>query len=93
MVEAHVGIVDLPDIGKDSDHPPRELVTQIFGVIKELNEQGVSVLLVEQNARMALKIAHRGYVLTTGRVALAGNSRELLANPEVRATYLEGGHA
>jgi branched-chain amino acid transport system ATP-binding protein len=70
------------------------LVKQIFEAIVEINrEEGLSILLVEQNAYQALKIAHRGYVLTTGRVALAGNSRELLANPEVRATYLEGGHA
>ena len=54
--------------------------------------QGLTILLVEQNAYQALKIAHRGYVLATGRVVLEGGGGELLANPEIRAAYLEGGH-
>jgi branched-chain amino acid transport system ATP-binding protein len=70
------------------------IVKQIFAVIRELNEtQGVTVLLVEQNAYHALRLAHRGYVLVSGQVTLTGSGRELLANPEVRAAYLEGGHA
>jgi branched-chain amino acid transport system ATP-binding protein len=69
------------------------LVKQIFHSIVEINrEQGLTILLVEQNAYQALKIAHRGYVLATGRVVLEGSGRELLANPEIRSAYLEGGH-
>jgi branched-chain amino acid transport system ATP-binding protein len=51
----------------------------------------MTVFLVEQNAFHALKLAHRGYVMQTGQIALAGTGRELLANPQVRAAYLEGG--
>jgi branched-chain amino acid transport system ATP-binding protein len=69
------------------------LVKQIFNSIVEINrEQGLTILLVEQNAYQALKIAHRGYVLATGRLVIEGSSAELLANPEIRAAYLEGGH-
>jgi branched-chain amino acid transport system ATP-binding protein len=69
------------------------LVKQIFQSIVEINrEQGLTILLVEQNAYQALKIAHRGYVLATGRVVIEGSGAELLANPEIRAAYLEGGH-
>jgi branched-chain amino acid transport system ATP-binding protein len=68
------------------------IVKQIFEVIREINEQQkVTVLLVEQNAFHALRLAHRGYVMQTGRVTLSGTGRELLANREVRAAYLEGG--
>ena len=68
------------------------IVKQIFEVIREINErQKVTVLLVEQNAFHALKLAHRGYVMQTGRITLSGSGGELLANPEVRAAYLEGG--
>jgi branched-chain amino acid transport system ATP-binding protein len=70
------------------------IVKQIFEVIREINEeQRVTVFLVEQNAYHALRLAHRGYVMQTGRITLQGSGRELLANPEVRAAYLEGGHA
>ena len=69
------------------------IVKQIFQVIKEINEQQkVTVFLVEQNANHALKLAHRGYVMVNGKITLSGTGRELLANPEVRAAYLEGGH-
>lgn len=69
------------------------IVKQIFEVIREINEkEGVTVFLVEQNAFHALKLAHRGYVLVNGAITLTGSGRELLANPEVRAAYLEGGH-
>jgi len=69
------------------------LVKQIFEAIVAINrEQELTILLVEQNAYQALRIAHRGYVLATGRVVLEGTGAELLANPEVRAAYLEGGH-
>ena len=70
------------------------IVKQIFEVIRAINEeQRVTVFLVEQNAYHALRLAHRGYVMQTGRITLQGSGRELLANPEVRAAYLEGGHA
>jgi len=68
------------------------IVKQIFGVIREINErQNMTVLLVEQNAHHALPLAHRGYVMQTGRIMLSGTGSELLADPEVRAAYLEGG--
>jgi branched-chain amino acid transport system ATP-binding protein len=67
------------------------LVEQIFEIIREINSQGVSILLVEQNAQMALSIADRGYVMETGRITLEGNSQELLENPQVIEAYL-GGH-
>ena len=69
------------------------LVKQIFEAIVEINrDQGMTILLVEQNAYQALKIARRGYVLATGQVVMEGSGAELLANPEIRAAYLEGGH-
>jgi branched-chain amino acid transport system ATP-binding protein len=68
------------------------IVRQIFSVIKELNEtENMTVFLVEQNAFHALKLAHRAYVMVNGRVTMTGTGRELLANPQVRAAYLEGG--
>jgi branched-chain amino acid transport system ATP-binding protein len=69
------------------------VVRQIFGAIRTLNQEtGLTVLLVEQNAFQALRLAHRGYVLVNGTVTMEGPGRELLARPEVRAAYLEGGH-
>ena len=69
------------------------IVKQIFDAIRELNRtQGLTVFLVEQNAFGALKLANRGYVMVNGRVTMSGTGQELLANPEVRAAYLEGGH-
>jgi len=64
------------------------LVEQIFDTVQTINRQGVTILLVEQNASMALSIAARGYVLETGRVALEGHAGELAVNPEVRRAYL-----
>jgi branched-chain amino acid transport system ATP-binding protein len=69
------------------------IVRQIFEVIRDINEtQGVTVFLVEQNAFHALRLAHRGYVMVNGQIAMTGSGRDLLANAEVRAAYLEGGH-
>lgn len=69
-------------------------IKKIFQIIRDLNqEHGMTVLLVEQNANHALRVAHRGYVLQHGEIVLAGSGAELLASPEVRAAYLEGGHA
>jgi branched-chain amino acid transport system ATP-binding protein len=68
------------------------IVKQIFKVIAELNaSEGLTVFLVEQNAFHALRLAHRAYVLVNGRITLSGSGQELLASPEVRAAYLEGG--
>ena len=66
------------------------LVEQIFEIIREINTQGTSILLVEQNAQMALSIADRGYVLETGRITLEGAAQELLENPMVIEAYLGG---
>ncbi len=66
------------------------LVQEIFGIIQEINAEGVTVLLVEQNAHMALKIAARGYVLETGRIALEGQSKDLVRNPRIVEVYLGG---
>ena len=68
------------------------LVQQIFAAIRSLNERDkLTVFLVEQNAYHALRLAHRGYVLVNGEIALHGGGRELLQRPEIRAAYLEGG--
>lgn len=64
------------------------IVAQIFDIVKELNAQGMTILLVEQNARMALKVSHRAYVLETGKITLQGPGHELLNNDEVRRSYL-----
>ena len=67
------------------------IVKRIFDVIRELNKQGITIFLVEQNAFHALRLAHRGYVMVNGSITLSGTGKELLTNPEVRAAYLEGG--
>jgi branched-chain amino acid transport system ATP-binding protein len=64
------------------------LVEQIFQIIQEINKSGTTILLVEQNANMALSIANRGYVLETGALVLHGEAKELASNPEVRKAYL-----
>jgi branched-chain amino acid transport system ATP-binding protein len=70
------------------------VVKQIFDVIRELNERdGMTVFLVEQNAYHALKLAHRGYVMVTGSITMSGTGKELLADPQVRSAYLEGGRS
>ena len=66
------------------------LVDEVFGIIREINAQGRTILLVEQNAFAALKAAHRAYVLEVGAVSLSGTGSELLNNPKVRAAYLGG---
>jgi branched-chain amino acid transport system ATP-binding protein len=69
------------------------IVRQIFEVIRDINRTaGMTVFLVEQNAYHALRLAHRGYVMVNGQITMSGSGRELLANTEVRAAYLEGGH-
>ena len=68
------------------------IARQIFDAIRTLNTQdGLTVLIVEQNANHALKLAHRGYVMVNGLIMMSGTGTELLARPEIRAAYLEGG--
>lgn len=64
------------------------LVGEIFAIIKEINQGGTAILLIEQNAFMALQVAHRAYVLETGRIVLSGKAEELRADPKVKAAYL-----
>ena len=64
------------------------LVEEIFKIIVEINEQGTSILLVEQNAQMALSIANRAYVLETGNIVLSGDAKEIASNPDVKKAYL-----
>ena len=64
------------------------LVREVFRIITEINARGVTVLLVEQNVRQALEIAHRGYVLETGRIVRSGSARDLLEDPEIKRAYL-----
>lgn len=66
------------------------LVKEIFSIVKEINASGTTILLVEQNAHMALSIAHRAYVLETGRITLSGDAKELAASEEIRKAYLGG---
>ncbi|HEY2787217.1 MAG TPA: ABC transporter ATP-binding protein [Fimbriiglobus sp.] len=84
MARPKLLLLDEPSLGLAP-----QIVVQIFDVIKQLNQtQGMSVLLVEQNARMALKVAHRGYVLETGRVTITDDAKVLLDDPRIRAAYL-----
>jgi len=66
------------------------LVKEIFSIIEEINQQGTTILLVEQNARMALMIAHRAYVMENGTIALSGTGKELSESKEVQKVYLGG---
>ncbi len=66
------------------------LIEEIFAIIQEIHAQGTSILLVEQNAQMALSVASRAYVLETGRIVLEGTAREVADNPEVKVAYLGG---
>jgi len=66
------------------------LMADVFTALKEINEEGTTILLVEQNARMALQFAQRGYVLESGSIVLEGASTDLLTDPEVKKAYLGG---
>ncbi|GAA4137239.1 ABC transporter ATP-binding protein [Actinomadura keratinilytica] len=85
MADPKVLLLDEPSMGLAP-----LLVQQIFSIIQEINRRGCTVLLVEQNAQQALQIAHRAYVLETGRVVKSAPAHELLNDPEVRAAYLGG---
>ena len=85
MAKPRLLLLDEPSLGLAP-----MLVNRIFSVISRLKETGVTILLVEQNARKALEIADRAYVMETGRVILGGDARELAANPEIEKAYLGG---
>ena len=86
MSEAKILILDEPSMGLAP-----KLVQEIFSVIRQLNEKGTTILLVEQNANMALRLAHRACLLETGDLVLEGPASELLTNPRVREAYLGAG--
>jgi branched-chain amino acid transport system ATP-binding protein len=83
MGEPKLLMLDEPSLGLAP-----QIVAKIFEIIREINRQGVPILLVEQNAQQALRIAHRGYVIVTGQNQLTGTGAELLASDEVRQAYL-----
>ncbi|QEM67666.1 ABC transporter ATP-binding protein [Geobacter sp. FeAm09] len=83
MTDCRVMLLDEPSMGLSP-----LLVKEVFQVIREINTRGTTILLVEQNANMALKIAHRGYVLENGRIVLGGSSQELAHDPRVKEAYL-----
>jgi branched-chain amino acid transport system ATP-binding protein len=83
MSKPKLMLLDEPSLGLAP-----QVVEKIFAVLKSVNDAGVSLLLVEQNAHKALRLAHRAYVLETGNVVMTGTGKELLASPEVRKAYL-----
>jgi len=83
MARPRLMLLDEPSLGLSP-----VLVKQIFSIIREINEAGTTIFLVEQNARMALKIADRGYVIETGEITLSGTGEELAASDEVQRSYL-----
>jgi branched-chain amino acid transport system ATP-binding protein len=86
MSDARILILDEPSMGLAP-----KLVQEVFAVLRQLNERGVTILLVEQNANMALRLAHRACLLETGNLVLEGPASELLTNPRVREAYLGAG--
>lgn len=83
MADPKIILMDEPSMGLSP-----LLVQEVFDIIKEVNAQGITILLVEQNAKMALKVADRAYVLETGKIKLSGDAKELLRNDEVKKAYL-----
>ncbi len=83
MTRGRLMLLDEPSMGLAP-----VLVREIFQTVREINAAGTTILLVEQNARQALKLAHRGYVLETGRLTVAGSAKELMDNPAVKDAYL-----
>jgi branched-chain amino acid transport system ATP-binding protein len=83
MARPRLLLLDEPSLGLAP-----QIILQIFETIRDLNKQGMSVLLVEQNARMALRFSHRGYVLETGRITFTDTADVLLNDPRIRAAYL-----
>ncbi len=85
MAKPKIMLLDEPSMGLSP-----LLVKEIFAIIKDINEQGVTILLVEQNAKMALGIADKAYVIETGKIVMYGTGKELLESPDVRKAYLGG---
>jgi branched-chain amino acid transport system ATP-binding protein len=85
MSKPTVLLLDEPSLGLAP-----QLVRTIFKVIREINEEGTTVLLVEQNAHMALEIAHRGYVMETGKIVLTDHAKNLLNSDRIKKAYLGG---
>ncbi len=83
MARPKLLLLDEPSLGLAP-----QIIKRIFQVIQEIHKQGTTILLVEQNANMALHIAHKAYVLETGRIVLSGNAQDLLNNPDVKKAYL-----
>jgi branched-chain amino acid transport system ATP-binding protein len=86
MARPHLLLMDEPSLGLAP-----KVVSKIFEVIQQINREGMTVLLVEQNARAALMLAHRGYVMETGKIVIENEARALLADPRVREAYLGEG--
>jgi branched-chain amino acid transport system ATP-binding protein len=83
MARPHLLLLDEPSMGLAP-----KLVAQVFDTITQINQQGTTILLVEQNAAQALKRAHRAYVLETGRIVKTGTGQALLKDPSIRESYL-----
>ena len=83
MSNASMLMLDEPSMGLSP-----LLVSEIFDIIQEINSRGMTILLIEQNANMALKVAHQAYVLETGKITMSGTGQELLENPDIKAAYL-----
>jgi branched-chain amino acid transport system ATP-binding protein len=83
MAHPRLLLLDEPSMGLAP-----KLIQQIFSIVREINSQGTTVLVVEQNAQQALSIAHRAYILETGSVVKEGQGREMLGDPAVKAAYL-----
>jgi branched-chain amino acid transport system ATP-binding protein len=88
MSEPKLLLLDEPSMGLAP-----QMVARIFEIVREIAAQGVTILLVEQNALLALELAHRGYVMESGQISLSGSGQELLSNPAVREAYLGEGAA
>ncbi len=85
MTRGRLMLLDEPSMGLAP-----VLVREIFQIVREINATGTTILLVEQNARQALRLAHRGYVLESGLLTIAGTAEELMDDPKVKAAYLGG---
>ena len=85
MAKPRLLLMDEPSLGLAP-----KMVSEVGKIVQDINEEGVSIFLVEQNARMALSVAHRGYVLQTGEIVLSGATRELVGHEDVKRAYLGG---
>ncbi len=83
MARPRLLLLDEPSLGLAP-----KMVKEIFQIIKTINEEGTTILLVEQNAKMALQLAHYGYIIEAGKIVLSGEARSLLENESVRDSYL-----